>query len=243
LSTDQARTGFVGQTYPTSCCNTLDHPQRTAVIQRGGSGNLRSCRAFFGLPGSTMSRGGGTRAKHHFLENDDLPSILTPADPDESTFTATKGGLEALFRSLKGKSRLWDSHGSAWTERLPLLAMLGLYPAVKRPIFLHKLLHVHLYHTPVPGVGALTNVEDGHNQRHRRNTGGGLVLYEPNTSKDTRLYPRCRVRVPDDRQGSRCVFYRREDMLITSGLWGILKWEDRTGLFDPYKFQSGRFCS
>eukprot|EP00884_Botryococcus_braunii_P017215 jgi/Botrbrau1/4177/Bobra.0192s0037.1 len=31
-----------------------------------------------------------SRAKVHFLENDDLRSILVPAAPDESTFTATK---------------------------------------------------------------------------------------------------------------------------------------------------------
>lgn len=41
-----------------------------------------------------------TRAKHHFLENDDLRSILVPADPDESTFTATKGSHSSAFVCL-----------------------------------------------------------------------------------------------------------------------------------------------
>ena len=33
------------------------------------------------------------KAKTHFLENDDLRTIIEPADPREAAFTATKGEI------------------------------------------------------------------------------------------------------------------------------------------------------
>ena len=63
------------------------------ALSRGTSLTVLAC-----LPAAmARHRAGTAKAKTHFLENDDLSSIIEPADPREAAFTATKGtGCSAL---------------------------------------------------------------------------------------------------------------------------------------------------
>ena len=59
-------------------------------------------------------------SKTHFLRNDDLRSIVEPADPNESTFTATKGNLRT-YRALSAGPRKKQSRCCRTLPNLLLL--------------------------------------------------------------------------------------------------------------------------